>query len=144
MYNQGGDYCNYSDGYQNDGYINTENAIDEEALRRLHLDIFFLCLIIIANILGIALIIKRIKIIRGQGNQATAQSIMKDAEIAVLLVLIATSYFAYRGWLEYKNNPTDENLAFLISLILIIIALIIRYIALLKSTSPAGVEDIVT
>ncbi len=145
MYNQGNQYGNYSEETYQDDYLNFSNEeVDEEEIRKARLDVFFLCVLIIANVIGILLVLRRIKIIRGQVNKEEAtRRIIKDAEIALILVIVSSAYFLYKGWVEYKKNPTDENLSFLIALILIMIALIIRYFTLLKFDSVSGVEDII-
>ncbi len=135
MYQENGNYY-----FQND---DTETN-NEAATKRLYLDIFFLFLIIIANVIGILIILKRIKILKGQGTRVDNSSILKDAELAVILTFVATSSFAYESWKEYKKNPTNENMAFLLALILILVALFIRYLALRNSSYSVSVEDIVT
>lgn len=131
---------NFNYYFQKD-YTETDNEV---ASKRLYLDIFFLFLIIIANIIGILIILKRIKILKGQGTRADNSSILKDAELAVMLTFVATAAFAYESWKEYKRNPTNENMAFLLALILILVALFIRYIALRNSSYSVSVEDIIT
>lgn len=131
---------NFNYYFQND-YTENDN---EASTKRLYLDIFFLSLIIIANVIGILIILKRIKILKRQGTKEDNSSIIKDAELAVMLTFVATAAFAYESWKEYKRNPTNENIAFLLALILILVALFIRYIALRNSSYAVSVEDIVT
>ncbi len=118
----------------------------EESIQKRKWEIFFTLVIILATCLIIYITLVRIRAEReNRFNQRLIRRLGKIAEVAILLILISTLFFAYFGWEEYKKNPTEDNLAFLIATLLVVIAATIRYATLLKAngTNLDGPEDIV-
>ena len=95
---------------------------------------------IIAIIVSILVVIDLIKIENGN-IYINKEKLLKKSEISALIFLLGTLYFSYTTYKNYMRNKSKSNFLYLISSLLALVAVAIRYITLIKNRD--GIDDIV-
>lgn len=103
---------------------------------------------IIALIFALLAIIISISIlntfIKYYQNKATNEEYLKaqdKSKFVVLIYIVVTFYFAYIAYKNYKKNKTNTNFNFLVAVLLILIANVIRFINLNKVDINENASD---
>ncbi len=126
-------------------YRNSNQEFDENVYEFLFLDAVFSFVALVASLIVLMVSIEKMNAYKnGNLNNYKQRELGRVSEIVLILLLIASLYFAYTTYRNYKKNPTSDNKNFFIAAILALIAVIIRFIEVFKSNGSdvVGAEDV--
>ncbi len=99
--------------------------------------------VILALIIYLTVLDDLIKLAKGLKDESINKSILKRGEIIALLYLVVTIYFTYVAYKTYLKNKNNTNLNYLIALLLVLIACIIRYITTKRTSDSYSDANII-
>lgn len=115
-----------------------------EAIRQYKNQIIAVIFVILSLIISLFVLFDLIKIVRyGDKDNKLQKSTILRSEIASLIIVITTFYFAYLAYKTYKKSPTKANFTFLVASLLTLIAALMRFITIINSEDVEGIEDVI-
>lgn len=102
--------------------------ISNERIERYKVETILIIVIIVALFISIDINMTLINIGK-EGRDPTVQeqqTIKKKAEFISLVYVIASLYFAYSAYLDYKESRTKSNYYFFLATIILVVAALIR------------------
>jgi hypothetical protein len=113
-----------------------------EQINRYVKQIIFLVITIVSILISISVIKILIDIEKGHTTyKQQKKNIVNKSKVAALIILVATFYFAFDAFKNYKKNQDRLSLNFLIATFLVLIASSIRVINLFYNSNSSLDND---
>ncbi len=120
----------------------TETEIKEQ-IGRYKNQIIAIIFVILALLISIYVLNILIRIAKYGDRNNEYKDVIKKSQIASLIILITTLYFAYVAYDTYKKSETKANFNFLVAVIFVTIAAFIRFITITNNGDVTGAEDVI-
>lgn len=142
--NQNATYDFYREANE-DCYFYDEAKEKRKRVRK-YVEILFLCLILFGVILTLYISIKKLQAIKkGTLNPEFIETLKRYNLLAVFSAWLASLYFTYVTYTNYKETPSMRNFNFFLAAVLVFVGFTMRFVLIYQNRSMTvdGPEDVI-